>query len=82
MNMQVKEKVQRRLGHPVHSQRLVFETTALNDTQTLQDAQASNDAVIGLCLRTDQGDFEELNIQPFEDDDGNLPNGDPSSSGE
>lgn len=57
---------------PINDQRLYKETQLLSDDKLLQDynitvatAKGQSPAQIGLALRLDNGDFEELEIVPY-----------------
>ncbi|XP_075511411.1 uncharacterized protein LOC142547167 [Primulina tabacum] len=62
--LQIKEKLQELIDQPANNQRLILMSNreVLDDSKSLADQKVENDAVVGLTLRKDDNEFEDVNI--------------------
>ncbi|XP_075474512.1 uncharacterized protein LOC142505419 isoform X2 [Primulina tabacum] len=62
--LQIKEKLQELIDQPAKNQKLILMSNreVLDDSKSLADQKVENDAVVGLTLRKDDNEFEEVNI--------------------
>ncbi|KAJ6846307.1 uncharacterized protein M6B38_279690 [Iris pallida] len=66
--LDIKQKLQGLIDQPINNQRLTLVSTneILDDSKTLANQKVENDAIVGLALRKDDNEFEELYIAQLE----------------
>ncbi|XP_020265785.1 uncharacterized protein LOC109841278 [Asparagus officinalis] len=67
--LEIKQKLQGLIDQTSNNQRLTLVSTneVLDDSKTLADQKVENDAIVGLSIRKDDNEFEEVCIARVED---------------
>ncbi|KAK9824295.1 hypothetical protein WJX72_009223 [[Myrmecia] bisecta] len=66
--LEVKQKLQELVQQPPESQRLYKGATLLEDAKKLADLKVENDDIIALTYLQEDGQWENIDITPFEAD--------------